>query len=141
MIRREFITLLGGVAAWPLAARAQQPSMPVIGLVRVGSRGQFPDLEDAFLQGLNQVGYVENQNVAIERRWAEGRLVSRRVAVIWEAHRRRSLQKQLHKPFQSCSWWAVTPSSSDSSQASHAPEETSQALPCFRLISPRSALI
>ena len=90
--RREFVTLLSGAAAWPLVARAQQPAIPVIGLVRVGSRGQFPDLEDAFLQGLNQVGYVENQNVAIERRWAEGRyerqpgilaeLVSRRVAVI-----------------------------------------------------------
>jgi len=91
--RREFITLLGSSAAvWPLAVRAQQPAMPVIGLLRPGSRGQSPDLEHAFLQGLTQAGYVENQNVAIEWRWAEARyerlpgilaeLVSRRVAVI-----------------------------------------------------------
>ena len=93
MRRRNFIALLGSAAAaWPLAARAQQPALPVIGVVRIATRGQSPHLEDAFRQGLTQAGYVENQSVAIEWRWAEGRyerlpgilaeLVSRRVAAI-----------------------------------------------------------
>jgi putative ABC transport system substrate-binding protein len=93
MRRRNFIALLGSAAAaWPLAARAQQPALPVIGVVRIATRGQSPHLEDAFRQGLTQAGYVENQNVAIEWRWAEGRyerlpeilaeLVGRRVAAI-----------------------------------------------------------
>jgi len=91
--RREFITLLGGAAAaWPLAARAQQPAMPVVGVVRIATPGESPHLEHAFRQGLAQAGYVENQNIGIEWRWAEGRyerlpdilaeLVGRRVAAI-----------------------------------------------------------
>ena len=93
MRRRYYITLLGGAAAaWPLAARAQQPAMRVIAVVRIAKRGESTHLEHAFRQGLTQAGYVENQSVAIEWRWAEGRyerlpgilaeLVSRRVAAI-----------------------------------------------------------
>src|SRR3974377_1721915 len=73
MKRREFMALVGRAAvAWPLAARAQQPVMPVIGLVNSAARqGQEPQLA-AFLKGLADVGYVEGRNVAIEYRWAEG---------------------------------------------------------------------
>jgi putative ABC transport system substrate-binding protein len=70
--RREFIALLSGAAAWPLAARAQQPAVPVIGFLGAGARGPLRQQIAAFLEGLKESGYIEGQNVAVEFRFAEG---------------------------------------------------------------------
>jgi putative tryptophan/tyrosine transport system substrate-binding protein len=107
--RRDFITLLGDAAAtWPLAARAQQPTMPIVGVLSGFSPSGGAHSLAAFRQGLSDTGYVEHQNLGIEYRWAEGRydrlpamaneLVSRQVAVILTTPTARPL-----RPYQSSS--------------------------------------
>jgi putative ABC transport system substrate-binding protein len=97
--RRELLAALGGAAvAWPLAARAQQPVMPVVGFLGAGARGPLREQIAAFQEGLKESSYVEGQNVAVEYRFAEGQfdrfpalaaeLVRRQVAVLFVASKR-----------------------------------------------------
>ena len=95
MKRREFMTLLGGAAAWPLAARAQQSAIPIVGFLSTNQSAATPHFTAAFREGLAEAGFIDGKNVAIEFRFAEQRLervpalamdlVRRQVAVIFTA--------------------------------------------------------
>ena len=114
MRRREFITLIGGAAAWPLAARAQQPGMPVVGFLSVNSAAEWVPFVTAFRDGLKEAGYVESRNITVEYRWADGHIerlpaqaaemVGRRVAVIVGGNLDAS--NCFYDRFRSCRYWA-----------------------------------
>jgi putative ABC transport system substrate-binding protein len=84
--RRKFMATLGGAAAWPLAVRAQQPAMPTVGFVNGGSYQQAR--ADAFRKGLNEVGFIERQNVTVEYHWLDGQFDRLPSLMVFPTHRR-----------------------------------------------------
>jgi hypothetical protein len=138
MNRRAFISLIGAAAGWPLAARAQQPAMPVVGFLRNTQAASFEHILAAFRGGLADAGFVEGRNVVIEQRWAEGHndrlpalvtdLIKRQAAVI-VAKYRRSVGRQgcgddctrsCLRPVPTRSGTASSPASIDRSRTSQA---------------------
>ena len=95
MKRREFITLIGATAAWPLSVRAQQPAMPIVGLVSPRSPEDSSRLGAAFRKALNEAGYIEGQNVMVEYHWLEGQF-NRLPALMADLVRRRARCPSLH---------------------------------------------